>query len=80
MLLKVVWPDPMECMCLSISMRAYTTPLKRLMSVDDVGAGFGAQHTVKNPYEDCLMGVQLIRRTDHEVAVTPQPWDNLHLC
>ena len=80
MLLKVIWPDPMECMCLSISMRAYTTPLKRLMSVDDVGAGFGAQHTVKNPYEDCLMGVQLIRRTDHEVAVTPQPWDNLHLC
>ena len=48
-------------------------------AVDDVGAGFGAQHTVKSPDEDCLMGVQLIRRTGHEVAVTPQPWDNLHL-
>ena len=38
-------------------------------AVDDVGAGFGAQHTVKSPDEDCLMGVQLIRRTGHEVAV-----------
>ena len=70
MLWNVIWPDPMDPACIH-------NPAEE--AVDDVGGGFGAQHVVKSPDEDCLMGVQLIQRTAHEVAVTHHPWDDLKL-